>query len=442
MRGNRAGLLDKIEQNIHYISNDRNKSEEVKDELSKYRILAGRVEEYFSDPVSTLEEADIRELALVTEQVYVKTGKQDLNPENWFTTSEMKEARQYDYLFLHGEDAIQFPIEIENVIHLGNDLYAANLSIKTIARLLRSKKLNYNYEIQRQETKVKRMDKIIFKPTVYKKNVTEIKELLLKGELKVTTLAFNAATGTSDDGEELTYNAKKNTLTINDGTRLDILDGYHRCLASEQAYSQNPDLDFGFLVLISNYTTRQAQQYQAQLAKATPIPPARIQELEKNSLSATVVDMLKSESYLKGRISSSSSKVNLHMGELVNYRILAEAIDREFPMKLKKEAREVGSYLAAFFEELIENNPDEFLDIESYDESLMAYNKMFAGYIALAAEMKEQKIRLDELDEILSKVDFNRNNKLWNKLNIIDEEGRINNNIKETDIAEYFKTLV
>src|SRR5699024_5305803 len=138
--------------------------------------------------------------------------------------------RQFDYLILHDEDEIQFPLVFDNVLHLGNDLYGVSLDVKTIARLLRSKKLNYNYEIQRQETRVKRMDKIIYKPTVYKKNVQEIKNLMLKGELKVTTLAFNAATGTNEDGEELTYNGKKNTLTVNNGTRLDILDGYHRCL--------------------------------------------------------------------------------------------------------------------------------------------------------------------------------------------------------------------
>lgn len=442
MKGTRTELLEKIDQNIHFVSNNNRKADDVKEELSKYRILPGRVEEYFSDPMDSLEDADIRELALVTEQVYLKSGNQELNPENWFTTAEMKEARQFDYLILHDEDEIQFPLVFDNVLHLGNDLYGVSLDVKTIARLLRSKKLNYNYEIQRQETRVKRMDKIIYKPTVYKKNVQEIKNLMLKGELKVTTLAFNAATGTNEDGEELTYNGKKNTLTVNNGTRLDILDGYHRCLASEQAYSINPDIDFRFMVQISNYTTRQAQQYQAQLAKATPIPAARIQELEKNSLSATVLDMLKSESYLKGKISSSANKVNLSMGELVNYRVLADAIDREFNMKLKKEAREVGKYLAKFFEELFEAYPEEFLEVVNYDESLMAYNKMFAGYIALAAQMKEKNIELDELESILNEVNFNRDSKLWVELGVIDQDGRVSNRVKETDIANYFKNLV
>lgn len=442
MSKNRAGLLDKIEQNIHLISNDRNTSNEVKEELSKYRIHEGRVEEYFSNPADILEEADARELALLTEQIYMKTGKQEFNPENWFTSNEMKEARQFDFILTFGEEEIEFPLEFENVIHIGNDLYAVPIDVKIIAQLIRSKKLNYNYEIQRQASFVKRKEFIITKPTVYKKNVKEIKDLLLKGELIHTTLAFNAATNTSDSGEELSYNSKKNILTINDGTRLDILDGYHRCLASEQAYSENPELNFKFLALISNYTTRMAQQYQAQLAKATPIPVARIQELEVNRHSDTVVQILKSDSELRGRISSSSSKMNQAVGELVSYRVLADSIDREFQMKTKLDAREIGEYLNEFFDYLIGSFPDEFIEFENYDRSIMAYNKMFAGYVALAAEMKEKNIKLNKLKDIINNINFNKDNPEWVELNIVTENGKINNRMKETDISKYFKQLI
>src|SRR5690606_18563663 len=127
MKGTRTELLEKIDQSIHFVSNNSKKADDVKEELSKYRILPGRVEKYFSDPMDSLEDADIRELALVTEQVYLKSGNQELNPENWFTTAEMKEARQFDYLILHDEDEIQFPLVFDNVLHLGNDLYGVSL---------------------------------------------------------------------------------------------------------------------------------------------------------------------------------------------------------------------------------------------------------------------------------------------------------------------------
>ena len=438
---NRAELQEMIQENIKLISDDKQSIKEIKEELSKYKIGGGRIEDYLSDP-EILEDADIRELALLTEQIYVKTGLQGFNPTEWFSEHEMKEARQFDYMFVHGEEEIVFPLEIENVIHIGNNLYVASLDIQTIAKLMKSKKLNYNYEIQRQATKIVRKDKMMYKPTIYKKNVKEIKELLKKDQLIHTTLAFNAATQTSDNGEELSYNGRKNVLTINDGTRLDILDGYHRCLASQQAYAENPDLNFKFVVMISNYTTAQAQQYQAQLAKATPIPTARIQELEKNRLSDTVVQILKSESELRDRVSSTGSRMNITAGELVSYRVLSDAIDREFSMKTLKEARETAKYLTVFFEYLIGFYPEEFLSSRKQNESLMAYNRMFAGYIGLAAEMQKQEVEIDTLNIILDKVNFKNDNPLWNELNVVNSEGKINNQIDESKISKYFKGII
>lgn len=439
MKEKRAELLNSIKENIQHIATNRNAVRDIKEELAKYQIPAGRVEEYLSNPDALKE--DQRELALFTEQVYSKTGIQSLNPEEYFTKHEMKEAKQFDYQLTFGEETIEFPLVLKGVLHVGNHLYAATLDVPTIAKLMKGKKLNYNSEIQRQMKTIKRASGIIQTPTVYKKNVKEIKELLLKDQLIHTTLAFNAATDTSETGEELTYDSKKGELTIHDGTRLDILDGYHRCLASEQAYNENPELDFRFMVLISNYTTRQAQQYQAQLAKASPIPTSRIQELEMNRLSDTVVKTLKSESELRDRVATTNSQVGA--GSLVSYRVLADAIDREFPnMKTAKEARQVARYLTDFFEELIGSYPDEFVSDYKHTGSLMAYNKMFAGYVALAAEMKSKSIAIDELSSILDKVDFSKKNKDWQQLNILDTNGKLQSKINEVEIGRYFKNLV
>lgn len=439
MKQNRAELIETIKNNIQHIATNRNAVEDIKAELSKYHIPAGRVEEYLSNPEVLME--DQRELALFTEQAYLKTGIQSLNPEEYFTKHGLKEAYQFDYMLTFGEDEIQFPLTLDGVTHLGNNLYAVPLDLKTIAELMKSKKLNYNFEIQRQEKSVKRSEGVMRTPTVYKKNVKEIKELLLKDQLIHTTLAFNAATSTSDSGEELTYDGKKLQLTINEGTRLDILDGYHRCLASEQAYKENPELDFKFMVLISNYTTRMAQQYQAQLAKATPIPTSRIQELEMNRLSDTVVKILKSESELRDRVATTNAQ--LGAGSLVSYRVLADAIDREFPnMKTVKDARQVAKYLSTFFEDLIGDYPEEFLADHKSKDSLIAYNKMFAGYVALAAEMQNKNIETDELKDILDQVDFHKNNKLWQDLGILNADEKVNNKVNESDIGKYFRNLI
>lgn len=431
-------LVSTIKDNIIAISSDKNANLEIKEQLSNNGISGGRIENVFSDP-DLLFEADIREVALLTEQFFLKTGIMELKPEDWFTEVEMKRARQFDRRLLT-EDLAPTKIMFENTTIVGNGVYVTTIDVPTIAELMNTQILNYNYDIQRSAKIVKRNEQVIKKPTVYMKNVREIKEYLLKGQLVSTTLAFNAAVGSSETGEELTFDASTGTLIVNEGTQLDILDGYHRCLASQAAYGDNPDLDFRFMLMISNYTTREAQQYQAQLAKATPIPKTRVQELEANRRADTVVRQLRAESELKDRISS-HHQVSKAQGELVSYNVLSDAIDREFKMRTSRDVREVSSFLKEFFDYLIGDFAEEFVYNSEKKESLMSYNKMFAGYIALAAKLKKEKVSLDKLKDILKQIDFSRDNPLWKDLGIINIEGRVSVKADEKKIAKYFKEL-
>lgn len=439
MTSRKEQIINEIDQVTSFIVADRNKVNEIKEQLILNGITGGRLERVFSD-ASVLEEegTDIREIALILEQFFLKTGKQDLNPDNFFTKTEMNEARQYYPIAEVTQPT--FPFVLERVGIAKNNVYSAMIDTKTICEWMKVEALYYNYDIQRQAKKKVRKNTIINTPTVNQKNVDEIEGLLLSGELVVTTLAFNAAPLTSDMDEELTYDAKKGTLTINSGTRLDVLDGFHRCLASANAQTKNPDLDFKFNVLISNYTTREAQQYQAQLAKATPIPKARMQELEANRHADAVVQQLKANSELRGRVSSSHT-LSPTAGELVSYKVLADAIDKEFKMTARRDTFEVSKFLGEFFDFLIGDNQEEFFNNSSSKLSLKNYNKMFAGYVALAAKMKNENVSPQKLNKVLEQVDFSRENPLWRKMDLIDDNLNINSKASVAKIANYFREL-
>lgn len=434
----KSKLIEVLKQFMVDLSTNEKAVKNVKKGLSKYGITAGAVENIMSNP-EVLEESDRREVALFVEEFYKNLSIQALEPTQWFTEVELKRARQFDKRLLT-EDMADYTIAFDNTAVVGNGVYSTTIDIKTIAELFDAQVLNYNYEIQRQAKITKRKDQIVYSPTVYRKNVKEIKEYLLKDQLISTTLAFNAASGSSDSGEELTFDANTGTLVINEGTQLDILDGFHRCLASIEAYRQNPDLKFRFMLMISNFTTREAQQYQAQLAKATPIPKTRVQELEANRHADAVVRQLKSDSELRDKVSS-HHQVKYAQGELVSYKVLADAIDREFNMRTNKEVREVSKFLTEFFDELIGSFPDEFLDNSSREKSLMNYSKMFAGYIALAAKMRKEKIELDKLESTMKGIDFTKENDEWKQLGILNSDGKISNKADDKKIANHFKQI-
>lgn len=332
-------------------------------------------------------------------------------------------------------------IVFNNVINVGDGVFVTTIEPKMISQMIEKQSLHYNHDIQRQGKFIRRNDEVIKTPTINKKNVKEMKELLLKRQLLSTTIAFNMAIGSSETGSEYVYNQDKSTLTIKSDARVDILDGFHRCLASREAGMEDVDLgEFSFILRISNYTTREAQRYQAQLAKATPIPKARQQELASERLADVVIRHLRADSEI-GSMISSSNRVSSVGGELVSYNVMADAIEREFPMQMRVETREVSAWLAKFFEYLIGSFPEHFIGQQSESNSVMGYNRMFSGYVALASKMKSENIEIEKLKSILQKVDFSKTNSDWQKIGFLDEQGRVKAKANEKKIAEYFKSI-
>lgn len=439
----RQTLENELSQIIKESKFKRKNSKDLKDIkkhlLDNYQILEGEVQQWINDPDTELPKLDLRALILLTEQIYAKTRK--VNPKEYFTKAEIREARQYSGVLEQQEKEIDFPITIPNVTLVGNEAYIAALDIKTIDKLIKNQLLNYNFDLQREAKVVKRKDVVILEPTLNKKNVREISQHLVNGTLVPTVLVFNAATRTALSGTELVYDYKKMELTIEKGTRLDIVDGYHRCRGSQLALQENPELNFKFAVLFTNYSTSRAKQYQAQIAKATPLSKIRIQELEASRLADIVVQQLRAESDLKGRISQ-TNYIHTVGKELVSYNVLADTIDEMFDMSTRADAADVGDYLCEMFNFLIDeykeeflNNPNEFRKI-----SLINDNNMFVGYITLGSRMFRSGIKPRKIVDYIQKIDFNRSNPLWKQLGIVDESGNIGRKARKA-IKEYFSKI-
>ena len=79
----------------------------------------------------------------------------------------------------------------------------------------------------------------------------------------------------------------------------------------------------------------------------------------------------------------------------------------------------VSNYLTLFIEELFGEYGEVFLE-DNKEDNLMKHNRIFSGYISLAAKMQEEGIALSKLGEILNKVDFSRKNKIWQEIGLLD----------------------
>lgn len=420
-------FLQEVKDNIHRLHENNKIRKEVESHLSSFGINKGELQSYFND-VDTLDDVDTRAVALIGEQIYLKFGISSLDLENNFNENEISEIRVF-YNIVE-DDFIDYPIVIHDVTMIGQGSFVFPIDYKFIARLYRSKKLNYNQDVQRQPKFVKRKGKVVRRPYINQKSVREITKHLLNGTLVPTNIVYNASLGSSNSDEDLIYDSKERTLTIVEGTRLDILDGMHRTLSCLRAYTENKTMSFNFIGLLFNFTTKQAQNYQSQLAKANPIPKSRIDELEASRYADLVVQNLRIDSELKGRITS-RDKIGKGTNELVSYGVISNAIDSNFQMKNKLEAIEVHKYLSEYFTYLFGYFQKELEQLDN--GNLLFYNKMFIGHIRLARRMKQKGIPLDNLNHILNSIDFNRTNKIFDEYGII-KDGRLANKIDKSII--------
>lgn len=326
----------------------------IKDNLNgKYDVPQGVVESLLTrETADIFGEEDVRLIGLFVKEA-LELDRQSEMVNQLFTEPEIKEMEQY----LYRQEAVstQLPLDLFPALKLNDITHSVKMSATMVAQLVENQVLNYNYDIQREAKSTKRKDEIIKTPRINQKNIDEMTELLLKGQLKDSTIYFNAAPRTADEGDELIMDEKNHKLFITKGSRLDILDGFHRCLASQKAHSINPNIDFNFNVVVSNYTTKEAQTWQAQHAKAMPWSTHRVKELQKENRSDKVVAALRANPDI-GEYISASTKSKRH--QITNFTVLSEAIDRYFKIENRRDEVDAVELLSNYFDELSQYDID------------------------------------------------------------------------------------
>lgn len=231
------------------------------------------------------------------------------------------------------------------------------------------------------------------------------------------------------------YDNRNRTLTLLEGTSLDVLDGAHRTFSIYNAYMKKADLEGSMIVIFSNMSEAQCKRVQVDMAKANPIPKPRLQELAKDKLSDEVVIELKAEGELKGRITSNSN-VKYSYGEVVTFSELSNAIDDSFKINNRLEVIHVAKIINEYMMYLFVYYKANLMD----KHSLLFKSRMFIGHIELAARMFEKNISFDQLRKYLDSIDFTMANPLWEEVGIL-KYGNISSRNK-MEIRKLFQQLI
>ena len=436
----REELIVVLDKYVHDIKEHPNKVKELTAFLSeKHGISSGRIKYFLNDP-SRFSEANNYELALICNQMYIKLEEaEELELSNWFNAGEIKEFSQYYYIDESNKDKIELPMILENVLRDENGRFVTFVEYSKVARMKKYNVLFYNPDIQRETQTKKIGDEIIEKPKVIHKKVSKIKKRVLKGEQLLSTLVYNCAVGTSTDPseQELIYDPKTLALTITEGTRIDILDGMHRTLGIYEAYLENPNISGTMILYIDNMTTRQAKNYQVEHAEATPISKARIATLAEARHADELIKRLKSDGMLAGKIANENTLYK-ELGHITSAYVLANAFDKHWKPERRKSIDTILEKFKIYLEYLFE----EYEEYINDNDNLLFTKSFFVGHVILAKRMDDENIPYGNLKQILDKIDFNKDNPMWQELTIYSDKKTLREPTVIKNVEKFFKSII
>lgn len=415
--------------------------EDIKIELEKHNILAGKVQRIIDGdiPLEDENEVDNSLLFLICNAVYIALNKtQKFNPEKYFNEREIQIASNYkEYL----EKRVSLPLVIKNVVKLGEqNLFSTTIDIKTFVKWAESQLIQYNYESQRPPNeRVRKSGKIVKVADVDPSSVKSIRDSVINGKFwSAQPIILNVL---KDGNDAIAYDQRKNELVIHSG-EIDIVDGFHRQKGFIQAVEINPDIELTIQLVVGNLTIQDARSLVAQVNTYNELDKTYVKAMKGEDLNLVVINNLRQNNYhglvseMRDRISPKDDRLALY--QIVHQLTLSEELSRAFKVKDAIDVEEVSKYLITFFNYLFRQFPEEFSK-ENSRKALLSHEYMFIGYMTLAAKMFNNKILARESGKILSNVDFSNEGSFYQ--DIASKKREMSDKLFKEKIREFFDAI-
>lgn len=196
----------------------------------------------------------------------INTLQPRIKLEEYFTGDEMTQAIENKNNIKINDNPL---IELENVLHSKNnneDTWITIVTYRQIYEWMKSGKLIYNMETQRQGRLKKVKNEMIVIPYINQQSVEDIKDAMLKNEFYSNMISFNI---TPNHNYSLEYSPTEKTLIIDTNIfdNIAVTDGYHRCSGAVEALEVDPNLEGELYLKITNMSIEKAQKFIRQESK-------------------------------------------------------------------------------------------------------------------------------------------------------------------------------
>lgn len=337
-----------------------------------------------------------------------------IKPEDYFTEVEIEQWKNYKEA---EKPKSIYPIIIENVQRVGDKIWQTVLSPQQLSELDADNVLIYNFKTQRNP-KITAIGEQI---NLDKVKVNEIKERMVAGEQYPDPIILNIL----NNGESnVVYDDKNKTLTIFEGSIINIVDGFHRKTANSLALEINPDLQFNWQITFTFLSEKAAHDYMTQKDRQKPMKKEYIQQMDYSKPENLVVDVIVDDklSELAKIMKDDDAYIRLNKA-LTKKSIIAQAVKECYNEKLGMSVniRNIGRWIVEFTDYLMGYYVEEFITNHyKVKEISMINNKnMFFGYIALSAKLMDNKDWQNILIQKMQSIDFSRDNPLWKEIGIV-----------------------
>lgn len=420
LKEKRNQLINKLENIISEYGHDINIKQAIGDEF-KSRNMDTRDASYTimgNKDLRTLSDSDddTRFLFLFTYALNKAIPSEsgiNISIEDYFTNVEVDRWKNYKQ---EAKSKNIFPITFENVDVLGDRIWQAKISAQQLNELSENNILLYNFKTQRNPKITAAGERI----NVDTKKVYEIRDSLIKGWQYPDAIKLNIL---RDGNDKISYNEKNRTLTVFEGSVINIFDGYHRTTANSLALESNPDLHFTWSLTLTNFSEKQAHDYMVQIDKQKPIKKEYIKGFDYNLPENLVVDSIIDDklSELAKIMKDDDSYIKMNLA-LTKKSIIANAVKDSYEEMLgtSSNIRAIARWIVEFTDYLMGTYIEEFIT-NPYEVKKTSYindKNMFYGYIALSAHLYNNKNWKTLLKEKMESIDFSKKNELWDQIGL------------------------
>ncbi|MFA5557862.1 MAG: hypothetical protein WDA59_00155 [Methanofastidiosum sp.] len=408
-------LKEKLKTIRSEVGHQNEIKQEIGREFKNRNLSAHRAVNVFMgiESLDTLSdsEKDLRFLFLFTDALNkaLKDKECEINLEEYFTKLEYNKWINYQEE-VESTDNI-FPIVFEDVYQIAERIWQATITAQRLAELDTDNVFLYNFLTQRNPKITAAGVKIDFD----KYRSFEIQGRMLSGEQYPDHIKINIL---NNYQEKINYNSKTKTLTIGEGSIINIFDGFHRKVANSLAVEQNPDINFTWGLIITNLSETAAKDYMIQIDKQKPIRREQIKAWDLSKKENLVVSVVADDKISKLNKVMKEQEAEVKLGKaLTTKNIVATAIAENYTLDETTDIRELGKWIIEFTDYLMSLYPEEFV-IGSEVDNLINHKNMFYAYIALSAKLRYNLNWKEILKKKMESINFDKENILWREMGI------------------------